>query len=126
MTSITEIRNLLPSTEKQISKAIDNSIIVMLSTMPSQGASGVTMAIRLAVYHDALGDLNPNDVIRVIKKFVLGDLGDGKFAPTPAQIRQAITDPCYGQHDLRFTPDDRLSNEQYWKKRQQLKVWGAA
>jgi hypothetical protein len=98
----------------------------MLASMPTQGCSDASMAIRMEAYIENLSDIPPEKVADAIKRFMQGDIGDGKFAPTIAQLRQSILDPCFGQHDLRFTPDDRLTNEQYWRKRHQLKVWGSA
>lgn len=92
----------------------------------AQGLDPSMVVARVKLYAEILGDLPTDKVQTAIKKFLSGEFGDGRFAPTPAQIRQAVLDPCYGEHDLRFTPDDRLSNEQYWKKRRQLKEWGPA
>jgi len=101
-------------------------IMQMLATMPTQVGGTASMAMKVDTYLENLSDLPPEKVADAVKMFLRGELGDGRFAPTVAQIRQSILDPCYGEHDLRFTPDDKLSNEQYWRKRNQLKVWGAA
>jgi hypothetical protein len=122
----TETTKALSTQPSKPSREVQRAVIKLFACFPSQTGGNEFAAARLDAYGQILADLDQNAVCRAINRFTTGELGDGRFAPTAAQIRQAVTDPCYGEHDLRFTPDDRLTNEQYWKKRTQLRVWGAA
>lgn len=55
--------------------------------MPSQAADPVR---RTRVYLQELSDLPAWAAVRVLRQFIRGELGDSRFAPTIAEIRQAI------------------------------------
>lgn len=46
--------------------------------------------VRYRLYADALRDLPMEELSPVMRAFRIGDLGDGKWAPKPAEIRQAV------------------------------------
>lgn len=99
-------------------------LIQMFAVMKTQGGDVVDGLQRAKFYAEDLRDLDPDDVQRAIIAFRRGDLGDGRFSPTPGEIRQAVKQNRYrNQRDLRDIPDSQLSNEQYWRKRAQLKDW---
>ena len=64
----------------------------MFSTMPSRSGSAFDLKAVMRFYGDALSGLDHADVIEIMRKFRLGKLGDGKWAPTPAEVRRAVED----------------------------------
>ena len=61
-----------------------------MGTMPSRSGSTLDARAATQVWVDSLGDLPSEDVAATLRKFRLGKLGDGHWAPTPAEVRRAV------------------------------------
>lgn len=101
------------------------TLLAIYGLMPASSGSPESMASKIELTLEILSDLDPIEVNKTLKRFLNGEIGDGRFAPTVAQIRRATTDGMlYGTPDLRYKADRDLDNEQYWLKRKQQEKWG--
>lgn len=57
------------------------------AVMPAHGANP---ALRAQVYLEELGDLPAWAIALIVRKYVRGELGNSKFAPTIAEIREHV------------------------------------
>ena len=63
-----------------------------MGTMPSRTGNAMDASLAAQVYADTLGNFPAAEVNATLRRFRLGGIGDGKWAPTPAEVRQAIVD----------------------------------
>jgi hypothetical protein len=72
--------------------------------MPAELADDPGLTKRL--YADAIASLNVQETCEVIRKFRIGDLGDGHWCPKPAMIRQNVL--------------ERLERKRTWERQKRL------
>ena len=63
-----------------------------MGTMPSRTGNAMDASLAAQVYADTLGNFPAAEVNATLRRFRLGELGDGKWAPTPAEVRLAIVE----------------------------------
>jgi hypothetical protein len=105
------LQSLRQSTVAQASAEISDALSDIFSVMPSHGSDPVR---RARVYLEELADLPAWAVAQVLRRFVRGDLGEGRFAPTIAEIRH---------HAARLDAQFARERERITKV---LKFWGEA
>ena len=82
--------------------------------MPADLAAEPALTKRL--YADAVAGLDPAETQAVIRKFRIGDLGDGQWCPKPAMIRQNVLERL--DRKARLSRADRLDAETFAARRQ--------
>lgn len=63
---------------------------MLLTSFPSKDLGDETAQLKLATYVMALEDQPGWAIEKTVRRFILGDVGDKVFAPTPPQMREAV------------------------------------
>lgn len=80
---------LAPSVDAQATKAM----LAMLASMPAQGGDQETVKLRGEAYRYALDDMPAWAIERMAKKVIRGESkADRRFAPTPPEFREIVSD----------------------------------
>lgn len=69
----------------EVPEEVAGALERVFAVMPSQGADP---AIRCRVYLEELSDLCAWSVVKVLPRFIRGEIGSGRFAPSIAEIRE--------------------------------------
>lgn len=64
-------------------------VSMVLTALPHRDMSEGTATIKLAAFKIALEDVPTWAIETAINRWIKGDIGDGGYAPTPPQLRQA-------------------------------------
>lgn len=65
-------------------------VSMLLTSFPSRDLGDETAAIKVAAYVMALDDQPGWAIEKTVRRYILGDVGDKVFAPTPPQMREAV------------------------------------
>ena len=84
-----QIGNALSAVDTQSAR---QSIAKMLAVMPMAAGSGADAAAVMEIYIEAVAPVPGWAVKAVSNKFIAGKIGQGRWAPTPAEFRRACDD----------------------------------
>ena len=86
-----------------------------MGTMPSRAGNAIDANIAAQVYADTLGNFPAAEVNAALRRFRLGELGDGKWAPTPAEVRLSIVEDRREERDRKHASEKvkRQEDEQF-------------
>jgi hypothetical protein len=98
------------ATEAQREKT---QLVAMLGTMPSRAGSAIDARATLAAFEDVLAEFPHEAVTNAIRGYRSGKFGDGRFAPTPAEIAKVIREEQAADRERvnRLADQQRLDRE---------------
>lgn len=95
-----KLSDALPTMERKLSALTTSApmepgelldeLTAMFTVMQSRSAGSSDIAVRLKIYLQDLIDIPRDALLNTVRRFRRGELGDGKWAPMPGEIRRAI------------------------------------
>jgi hypothetical protein len=80
----------LTQTNGRLAAELDEKLTKLILALPSRNGGVGEIKARIRIYQEDLAGLPADKVGRVLDDYRLGELGDGRWCPTSAEIRRAV------------------------------------